>query len=156
MSVVQKALWFVEYSLTKPVGLEDTAKTCGVSVHHLARAFLAVVGVSPQRYLRMRRVSVAALALAKGASDILNVALAAGYGWHEAFSRAFRDAFGLTPDTLRAQGHVAQLHLQEAIRMEDKVFGNLAAPKQVRRGAFTLAGLIGNYTMDTVQGIPNL
>ncbi len=92
----------------------------------------------------------------KGAPNILNVALAAGYGSHAAFSRALRDAFGVTPESVRVRGDATQLDLPEAIKMDDKLFGTVAAPKRVKRGAFIIAGLVGAYTMDTVQGIPNL
>lgn len=39
--------------------------------------------------------------LTAGAQDILKVALDAGYGSHEAFTRAFCDLFGLTPKQVR-------------------------------------------------------
>ena len=55
-------------------------------------------------YVRARRLSEAARALAAGAPDILSVALDWGYGSHEAFSRAFRDQFDLTPEAVRARG----------------------------------------------------
>jgi AraC family transcriptional regulator len=46
------------------------------------------------------------------------VALDAGYGSHEAFSRAFREHFGMPPDRFRAVGSVAALKLVEPIRMD--------------------------------------
>jgi AraC family transcriptional regulator len=52
-------------------------------------------------YARGRRLSEAARALAAGAPNILEVALAAGYGSHEAFTRAFRRQFGVPPEALR-------------------------------------------------------
>jgi AraC family transcriptional regulator len=47
------------------------------------------------RYVRGRRLTEAAKVLSDGAPDILTVALDAGYGSHEAFTRAFRDQFGV-------------------------------------------------------------
>ena len=55
------------------------------------------------RYARARRLTEAARVLAKGAPDILNVALEADYGSHEAFTRAFRDHFGMTPEAVRTR-----------------------------------------------------
>ena len=63
------------------------------------------------RYVRGRRLTEAAKALSNGAPDILSVALDAGYGSHEAFTRAFRDEFGVTPETIRAQGHLKKINL---------------------------------------------
>jgi AraC-like DNA-binding protein len=56
--------------------------------------------------MRGRRLSEAARVLANGGPDILSVALDFGYGSHEAFTRAFRDQFGLTPESVRAQRHL--------------------------------------------------
>ncbi len=49
------------------------------------------------RYVRLRRLSIAAVALAAEDTSILEVALEAGYSSHKAFTRAFRDHFGHTP-----------------------------------------------------------
>ena len=57
------------------------------------------------RYLRARRLSVAARALVNGVPDIFSVALDVGYGSHEAFTRAFRERFGVTPESVRAETH---------------------------------------------------
>ena len=54
--------------------------------------------MSVMRYVRARRLTKAARALARGAPDILTLALEADYGSHEAFTRAFRDHFGVTPE----------------------------------------------------------
>jgi AraC family transcriptional regulator len=37
-----------------------------------------------------------------GRPDILHVALDVGYGSHEAFTWAFREQFGVTPEAIRA------------------------------------------------------
>ncbi|MGO8448238.1 helix-turn-helix domain-containing protein, partial [Rhizobium ruizarguesonis] len=47
-------------------------------------------------YIRGRRLSRAVPALLGSSSTILEVALCAGYGSHEAFTRAFRDQFART------------------------------------------------------------
>lgn len=95
----------------------------------------------------------AAKALAGGAVDILAVALEHGYGSHEAFTRAFRDWFGLTPETVRAQGSVAHLVLKEPLRME-KTDVKLAAPKMMNGGAMQLAGVAERYESGKTAGIP--
>ena len=69
----------------------------------MVRAFAAATGLSVMRYVRARRLSEAARALAGGAPDILTLALDADYGSHEAFTRAFRDHFGVTPEAVRSR-----------------------------------------------------
>jgi AraC-like DNA-binding protein len=86
--------------------LGGIAAAGGVSRYHMSRAFGLATGHSVMQYVRGRRLTEAARSLARGAPDILAVALDAGYGSHEAFTRAFRDQFGLTPETIRAQGNL--------------------------------------------------
>src|SRR6201993_1561952 len=74
----------------------------GVTDHHLARAFGVLTGQSLMRYVRGRRLTEAARSLAAGEPDILKVALEAGYGSHEAFTRAFREQFQVTPEDFRS------------------------------------------------------
>src|SRR4051812_44837511 len=102
MNPVGKALWFIESHFAEELTLDDIAHCGCVSRFHLARAFEAATGVPVMRYVRGRRLSEAARRLADGAPDILTVAIDAGYGSHEAFTRAFREQFGLTPEALRA------------------------------------------------------
>jgi AraC family transcriptional regulator len=105
------------------------------------------------RYLRGRRLSEAARALAGGGRDILTVALDAGYGSHEAFTRAFRDHFGQTPESVRAQG-LATLDLQEPLRMDDTAPLRLAPLRIETHRAFRVVGLSERYAMDNIAGIP--
>jgi AraC family transcriptional regulator len=98
---VAKALWFIESHLDKDITLDDVAEASGVSRFHMSRAFGEMLNCSVMQYVRARRLSDAARRLAGGAPDILTVALDAGYGSHEAFTRAFRDQFGLTPEQVR-------------------------------------------------------
>ncbi|HEY0567659.1 MAG TPA: AraC family transcriptional regulator, partial [Xanthobacteraceae bacterium] len=94
MNPAEKALWFIESHLAGPLTLDEIAAIGGVSRFHMVRAFAAATGLSVMRYVRARRLSEAARALAGGAPDILSLALDADYGSHEAFTRAFRDHFG--------------------------------------------------------------
>ncbi|RUX42085.1 AraC family transcriptional regulator, partial [Mesorhizobium sp. M4A.F.Ca.ET.050.02.1.1] len=113
MHPTEKALWFVESHLPDAISLDDVAQSSGVSRFHVTRAFGAATGRSVMGYMRARRLSEAARKLAGGAPDILSVALEAGYGSHEAFTRAFRDQFGTTPELVRAQGSTNTLDLVE-------------------------------------------
>src|SRR5260370_25877578 len=111
MNAIEKALWFIESQFASEITREDLAKAVGVSRFHITRAFGTATGRSIMRYVRGRRLTEAAKALSNGAPDILSVALDAGYGSHEAFTRAFRDEFGVTPETIRAQGHLKKINL---------------------------------------------
>src|SRR6476619_7457946 len=118
MNPAQKALWYIESHLAGALTLDEIAAIGGVSRFHMVRAFAAATGFPVMRYVRARRLTEAARALARGAPDILSLALEADYGSHEAFTRAFRDHFGVTPETVRAATCVQKLKLQEPILMD--------------------------------------
>jgi AraC family transcriptional regulator len=154
MEPIEKALWFIENRLSGEISLADIARSVGVSSHHLARAFGEATGLSLMRYARGRRLSEAARSLAAGAPDILEVAIGAGYGSHEAFTRAFRQQFGVTPETLRAGGCPNNTQLVEPIRMDKTLLTELDSPRLVHAGELLIAGIGARYTFETNQGIP--
>src|ERR1700686_5206347 len=118
MNPAQKALWFIESHLAGELTLDEMAGVGGISRVHMVRAFAAATGLSVMRYVRARRLTEAARALARGAPNILELALDADYGSHEAFTRAFRDHFGVTPEKVRSSTCLDNLRLQEPIPMD--------------------------------------
>ncbi len=155
MESVQKALWFMEGRFRADVSLDELSRAAGISRYHFAHVFARAIGQSAMRYMRGRRLSEAARVLANGGSDILTVALDFGYGSHEAFTRAFRDQFGLTPESVRAQRNLDNVDLVEAIKMDDPI--TTLAPPRIEQGTLLLiAGLSGKYSLGTHQNIPAL
>src|SRR4029078_1639657 len=125
MNPAQKALCYIESHLAGALTLDEIAAIGGVSRFHMVRAFAAATGFSVMRYVRVRRLSMAARALAAGAPDILTVALAEAFGPHEAFTRAFRDHFGVTPETVRAATCLDHLKLQEPSVMDSTLLDHI-------------------------------
>lgn len=156
MKPVEKALWYIESHFAQDISLDDIARGGGVSRFHLSRAFSAATSHSVIGYLRGRRLTEAARHLAQGAPDILEVALEAGYGSHEAFTRAFRDFFGLTPEDVRARQSLDDLLCLEPIRMDALKTIALAAPRFEDMPARLFAGLNAKITAGNVAGIPAL
>jgi AraC family transcriptional regulator len=155
MNPVGKALWFIESHFAQALTLDEIANRGCVSRFHLARAFEAATGLSVMRYVRARRLSEAARRLADGAPDILAVAIDAGYGSHEAFTRAFREQFGLTPEALRARGHLDSIAIVEPIKMDETLLTHLELPRFEDGKPFLVAGLSERYTCDTSTAIPS-
>jgi AraC family transcriptional regulator len=154
MNPANKALWYIESHFAEEITLDEIANMSGVSRYYLTRAFGEATGHSIMRYVRSRRLTEAARSLSAGASDILSVALDAGYGSHEAFTRAFRDQFGLTPESVRAQRHLDNLALVEAIKMNETLIANLEPPRFEDGKPLLIAGLGERYTCETSKAIP--
>ena len=155
MKAIEKAIWYIENHYRDQISLESIADVAGVSRYHLSRMFCYAIGQPISRYIRVRRLSTAAIALAAGETDILDLALAVGYGSHEAFSRAFKEHFSRTPEQIRAQGHTDDLALTEAISMEHKKAINLAEPRLELLDELKLIGLSRLYKFEEVAAIPD-
>jgi len=155
MNPAQKALWYIEGHLGRQLTLDEIAGVAGISRFHMVRAFAAATGFSVMRYVRARRLTEAARALAGGAPDILALALDADYGSHEAFTRAFRDHFGVTPETVRATACLAELGLQEPIMMDSTALDHLKPPRFETSKPLLVAGVSERITHENGgAGIP--
>jgi AraC family transcriptional regulator len=154
VSPAAKAVWYIETHFSQEITLDDIANVASVSRYHMSRAFGLATGRSIMQYVRGRRLTEAARTLACGAPDILAVALGAGYGSHQAFTRAFRDQFGLTPEMVRAQGNLNNIELMEPIKMNENLLTNLEPPRIESGRTLLIAGMGGRYNSETSAGIP--
>ncbi|MGE0315285.1 MAG: helix-turn-helix domain-containing protein [Lautropia sp.] len=117
------------------------SKACGVTPFHLAHAFVRRAGTPLVKYLRGRRLSVAARALAEHRTDILDLALESGYASHEAFSRAFRSQFDVTPQSVRAAASTEHLALVAPLELAATAKPSDVSPVRTSAGAFVCFGV---------------
>lgn len=155
MNPVEKALWFIETHFAGDIALEDVARAAGVSRFHMTRSFGAAANRSIMSYVRGRRLSEAAKTLMNGASDILSVALDAGYSSHEAFTRAFRAEFGATPEAVRAQGEEMKVEMIGPVKLDDFLAIRLDLPRFEKGERLLVAGLAERYSCETSAAIPS-
>ena len=153
MNPVARALWYIESHFATEVTLDEVAEVSGVSRFHMSRVFGVATGRPVSRYVRGRRLTEAARVLANGATDILSVALDYGYSSHEAFTRAFRDQFGVTPESVRARRRLDNLSLVEPLRMDTMQFVQLDAPRFEAGRPLLIAGIGERYDCESLAGI---
>lgn len=102
---------YIREHIHEPLDRETLAAVAGFSIPHFHRVFTAQVGESAASYVRRLRLERAGRKLRMGAVDITEVALAAGYESHAAFSKAFKQQFGLSPREFRQLGCSAATQL---------------------------------------------
>jgi AraC family transcriptional regulator len=154
MSLPDQALWIKERNSTQPLTLDGIAAACGVSRSHLAHAFGTATGLSVMQYVRARRLTATAQALAAGAPNILSIALEAGYGSHEAFTRAFRERFRETPERVRERGSVDGLELVGPLELRPQASVRLDPPRIVDSEVVRVVGVAERCSFDTTITIP--
>jgi|SRR5476651_477370 len=153
MSLANRALWTIDRNLTTELSLGGVAEACGVSRYHLAHAFGDSTGMSVMEYVRARRLSDAAGDLAGGAANILDLALDSGYASHEAFTRAFRAQFGLTPEEVRRNATTEGLPMVKPIKAGEGARPAIAASRIESLGELKFIGLREHVKFSQMQNI---
>lgn len=100
---IRRAQALLESSLDTPIRPATLAREACFSLHHFHRIFLAQTGESVMQQLRRLRLERAARKILHGQARLLDLALEAGYGSHEAFTRAFTEHFGTLPSEFRSE-----------------------------------------------------
>jgi len=98
-----KSIDFVEQNLYDKITVHQMAAASLYSTYHFCRLFKILVGDSPKEYLRKRRLTVAADRLLKENIGILQLAMECQFESQEAFTRAFKALFKITPALFRKQ-----------------------------------------------------
>lgn len=83
------------------LSLSCLAKELGYSEFHFSRKFREISGMQYRDYLRYRKLAFALKELRDTENGILDIALKYGFSSHEAFTRAFREAYDITPSEYR-------------------------------------------------------
>ena len=97
INAVQRMQDFIEEHLNVPITLYMLANAAGYSPWHSARIFKELMGKSPFEYIRVLRLSRAALILRDKDVRVVDVAFDFVFDSHEGFTRAFSKQFGITP-----------------------------------------------------------
>ncbi len=93
--------------LDEDVPLASLSAAARLSPFHLHRLFRSVAGETPKQYTLRLRLSRGAAMLLSGSDGVLHIAQRCGFRSHEAFTRAFRRQFGVSPRTYRRRGLTA-------------------------------------------------
>jgi AraC family transcriptional regulator len=115
---------------------EDLAARLYLSRFHLDRIVASVAGESPSRFRRRVLLERAAYRLVTTDRTILDVAVEAGYGSHEAFTRAFAKAYGVGPGQWRR--HPSRIRLDAPSDVHFHPPGSLRLPARTKVTAMDL------------------
>ena len=101
---VQQAIDYIEANLESELNLKDVANAACISQWHFQRIFKALTNETLKTYIRSRRLAKALDKLLKSNERIIDIAIAAGFESQESFTRAFKQAFDMTPNKARKIG----------------------------------------------------
>jgi AraC-like DNA-binding protein len=94
---VGRALALIHQNINAPWSADALAYEVAMSRSAFVERFRACIGVPPIRYITVLRLQTARLHLRRSHKSVGQIAHAIGYASEEAFSRAFKREFGLSP-----------------------------------------------------------
>lgn len=98
---VSKAIAYIEARLTEKLSSAEVAEAAGYSPYHFHRIFQSLTRTSVSEYISKRRLTRAAYDLFHTDGRIIEIALRYRFDSQEAFTRAFRKLFSVSPGQFR-------------------------------------------------------
>ncbi|BCN31927.1 AraC family transcriptional regulator [Anaeromicropila herbilytica] len=139
-----KAIQYIENNLMNDLNLTDIISCTGFSKYHFARIFKAISGYTINDYIRKRRMTEATRLLTNSNMRILDIAISYGYNSQEAFTRAFKEVYDVTPRYYREHklcyDNLGQLILSEEL-LDAKTNSDYIEPIIVEKDSFYLVGI---------------
>ncbi|NCC62691.1 MAG: AraC family transcriptional regulator, partial [Verrucomicrobiae bacterium] len=112
---LNRALQYINEHMDEPLSLQTLADVACFSPYHFHRIFAAYVGEPLSTFVRRIRLEKAAHYLCHSRQSVIDIALAAGYESHAAFTKAFTKHFGESPTDFRKQRTVYLLRQQQLV-----------------------------------------
>lgn len=144
---VYKAIRYIDQNLFAQIDLDSIASAGAFSSFHFHRVFTSLMGVPVSEYVRKRRLSEAARRLIDTDQDILDLALECQYESQEAFTRAFKKAYDVTPGQLRKMRK--SIEVDRPLTLDDinsLTKGNAMKPEILEQKPKRLIGIARAYS----------
>ena len=156
----------IERHLFEPLNVAGFAEIAGLSQFHFSRVFTARIGESVMSYVRRRRMLRAAARIGDNPGTdldlagptLIDLAFDCGFESQEAFTRAFKQVFGVTPGRFRRD----PARYQSAAREKAMSLTTIVKPDVTlldgvtRKDAFVVAGISARVGQANKADIPTL
>lgn len=98
---MKQMLQFIYDHYSEPIGLDDIARTAGISSRECTRCFRRAISRPPVRFLVEYRAQMAAMMLSRTDDSISSIAERCGFVSDSHFGKTFREIYGCTPREYR-------------------------------------------------------
>ena len=148
----------IAVQLFAPLSVASLAAVAGLSPYHFSRAFAAHFGESPMSHVRALRLAHAAERLeAPHPPALAELAFDCGFESQEAFTRAFRRAYGAPPGQFKREAKSIRRERERIMTAVANVKLDLVQqPAPVTRTGFAVAGASARFNEETKNQIPAL
>lgn len=153
-AALEQAVVYIESHLGDDLKVEEVARAAGYSYYHLNRQFAAVLGESVGSYIKKRRLADASKKLLYSDRKIIDIAVENGFESAEAFSRAFKAVYQVSPLTYRKNRLDTFIGSEERldVGLLNHLVCNVAVhPRMVELPQIKVAGLRGETTLRDIK-----
>lgn len=122
ISIISRAIQFIETHLTEKLDLERVAEGIHYSKYHLHRVFANTVGLTIHDYVQRRQLTEAAKLLVFSEKPIMEIALIAGYETQQSFTTVFTAMYKQPPNQYRENEEFYPLQLRFQLEGKYQMF----------------------------------
>ena len=149
-TILDIAINYIEDNLHDDIGLRDVANYVGYSYYHMTRVFTAALGESVGSYIAKRRLYEASRSLIYSKRKIIDIAIDSRFESSEAFSRAFKTVFNVSPTIYRKNGLNLVIKTKRKLQQEhlSHITKNISVtPRIIQTENIVLLGIKGTTTL---------
>ena len=143
-----QAIRFIEAHLTDDIDACAVARVVYMSPFYFQKGFALMTGYTVGEYIRLRRLTLAALDIAYGKEKVIDIALKYGYQTPESFTKAFARFHGCPPGQMR--GHAERIRVFLPLQITVNIIGgNNMDFKTEKMDAFKVIGFEKEFSIET-------
>lgn len=98
---LNEAIMYMEHHLSEELNYDNIAAIANCPAYYFQKLFLYMTSMTIHEYIRLRRLSLAAVDLQKNNAKVIDVAFKYGYSSPTAFHRAFKNFHGIAPSLVK-------------------------------------------------------
>ena len=150
ITIIQKAIEYMEEHLLEDINYEDVARQVYMSSYHFHKTFSMITGITPNDYIRNRRMSLAAQELSFSTAKVIDIAYKYGYDSPESFTKAFSRFHGVSPSVAKRSGMQLKLYNRLILKLIVEG-GTMMDYKIVEREPFTLLAKVESFRIESIK-----
>lgn len=157
---IKQTIDYIEEHLTDELKLDSLSELNFFSKYHFHRLFKSETGKTLMEYVRERRLTRAAYELAFSSRSITHIAHYLSFNSHDAFDKAFKRVYGITPMEYRRSENqkLTKMTLKEDYKMNYlNNMNNISCSKEEKEECLELMSLIISLSKKAhMQGLLSL
>lgn len=111
-NLIQEIIEWIEKHLLDDFSLKNLGDDLGYSPYYCSFKFHQMTGISIKKYMALRKIYLASIELEKTDQRTIDIAFKYGFSSQEAFSRAYKNTFGISPKAFRKNPQPLQSYVK--------------------------------------------